>query len=63
MQYISENVHAFRLCFDIYDYIDSLFNSLWPGKFNEILDEYFSSQLQWLMAGLPAVKLSLEKCH
>ena len=27
------------------------------GDFNEILDEYFSSQLQWLMAEIPAVKL------
>ena len=27
------------------------------NMFNEILDEYFSSQLQWLMTGLPAVKL------
>ena len=33
------------------------------GDFNEILDEYFSSQLQWLMTELPAVKLSLEECH
>ena len=33
------------------------------GDFNEILDEYFSSQLQWLMAELPAVKLPLEECH
>ena len=33
------------------------------GDFNEILDEYFSSQLQWLMAEIPAVKLPLEECH
>ena len=33
------------------------------GDFNEILDEYFSSQLQWLMAEMPAVKLPLEECH
>ena len=26
------------------------------GDFNEILDEYFSSQLQWLMAEIPAMK-------
>ena len=26
------------------------------GDFNEILDEYFSSQLQGLMAEIPAVK-------
>ena len=32
------------------------------GDFNEILDEYFSSQLQWLMAEIPVVKLPL-KCH
>ena len=31
--------------------------------FNEILDEYFWSQLRWLMAGIPAVKLSSEECH
>ena len=29
------------------------------GDFNQILDEYFSSQLQWLMAEIPAVKLPL----
>ena len=28
------------------------------GDFNEILDEYFPSQLQWLMAEIP-----LEECH
>ena len=33
------------------------------GDFNEILDEYFSSQLQWLMAEIPAVKLPSEECH
>ena len=33
------------------------------GDFNETLDEYFSSQLQWLMAEIPAVKLPLEECH
>ena len=33
------------------------------GDFNEILDEYFSSQLQWLMVEIPAVKLPLEECH
>ena len=31
--------------------------------FNEILDEYYSSQLQWLMAEIPAVKLSSGECH
>ena len=29
----------------------------------KFLDEYFSSQLQWLMAEIPAVKLPLEECH
>ena len=33
------------------------------GDFNEILDEHFSSQLHWLMAEKPAVKLPLEECH
>ena len=33
------------------------------ADFNEILDEYFSSQLQWLMAEIPAVRLPLEECH
>ena len=33
------------------------------GDFNEILDEHFSSQLQWLMAEIAAVKLPLEECH
>ena len=33
------------------------------GDFNEIVDEYFSSQLQWLMTEIPAVKLPLEECH
>ena len=33
------------------------------GDFNEIWDEYFSSQLQWLMAEIPAVKLPLEERH
>ena len=33
------------------------------GDFNEILDECFSNQLQWLMAETPAVKLPSEKCH
>ena len=33
------------------------------GYFNEILDEYFSSQLQWLMAEVPAVKLPSEESH
>ena len=33
------------------------------GDFDEILDEYFSRQLQWLMAEMPAVKLPLEECH
>ena len=33
------------------------------GGFNEILDEYFSSQLQWLMAEIPAVKLPSEERH
>ena len=33
------------------------------GNFNEILDEYFSIPLQWLMAEIPAVKLALEECH
>ena len=33
------------------------------GDFNETLDEYFSSLLQWLMAEIPAVKLPLEECH
>ena len=33
------------------------------GDVNEILDEYFSSQLQWLMAEMPAVKLPSEECH
>ena len=33
------------------------------GDFNEILDEYFSSQLQWLMAEIPVVKLPSEECH
>ena len=33
------------------------------GDFNEILDERFSSQLQWLMAEIPAVKLPSEECH
>ena len=33
------------------------------GDFNEILDEDFSSQLQWLMAVIPAVKLPLEEHH
>ena len=31
--------------------------------FHEILTEYFSSQLQWLMAEIPAVKLPSEECH
>ena len=30
------------------------------GYFNEILNEYFSSQLQWLMAAIPAVKLTFD---
>ena len=33
------------------------------GDFNEHLDDYFSSQLQWLMADIPVVKLLLEECH
>ena len=33
------------------------------GDFNKILDEYFSSQLQWLMAEIPAVKLLFDECH
>ena len=33
------------------------------GYFNEILNEYFSNQLQWLMAEIPALKLALEECH
>ena len=35
------------------------------GDFNEILDEYFSSQffLQWLMAEILAVKFPLAECH
>ena len=33
------------------------------GDFNKILDDYFSSQLQWLMAEIPAVILPLEECH
>ena len=33
------------------------------GDFNEILNEYFSSQLQWSMAEIPAVTLPLEECH
>ena len=33
------------------------------GDFTEIWGEYFSSQLQWLMAEIPAVKLHLEECH
>ena len=33
------------------------------GDFDEILDEYFSSQLQWLMAEISSVKLSSEECH
>ena len=33
------------------------------GDFNEILDKYFSSQIQWLMAEIPAVKLPSEECH
>ena len=32
------------------------------GDFNEILDEYFSSQLQNLMAEIPAVKFPSEEC-
>ena len=40
-----------------------MFNPLWPGDFNEILDEYFSRQLQWFMAEIPAVKLPTEECH
>ena len=31
------------------------------GDFNEILDEYFSRQLQWLMAETPAVKFALRR--
>ena len=31
--------------------------------FNENLDEYFSSQLQCLMAEIPALKFPLEECH
>ena len=27
------------------------------GDFNDILDEYFSSQIQWLMTEIPHVKL------
>ena len=33
------------------------------GDLNEILDEYFSSQLQWLMAEIPSVKLPVEEYH
>ena len=33
------------------------------GDFNEILDEYFSNQLQWLMAETHALKLASEECH
>ena len=33
------------------------------GDFNEILEEYFSSQLQWLMAEVSLVKLPSEECH
>ena len=33
------------------------------GDFNEILDKYFTNQLQWLMAEIPAVKLPSEECH
>ena len=33
------------------------------GDFNEILDQYFSSQLQWLVAEISAVKLPSEECH
>ena len=33
------------------------------GDFNEILDKYFSSQLQWFMTEIPVVKLPLEECH
>ena len=33
------------------------------GYFNEILDECFSSQLQWLMAEIPHVKLPSKECH
>ena len=31
--------------------------------FNEILDEYFSKQLQWLMAEIPTVKLPSEESN
>ena len=34
-----------------------------PGGFNEISEEYFSSQWQWLMTEIPAVKFPLEECH
>ena len=33
------------------------------GDFNEILDEYFSSQLQWLMAEISSMKLHSEESH
>ena len=33
------------------------------GDFNEILDEYFSSQLQWLMAEISSENLPSEECH
>ena len=45
------------------DYSDELLTHCGLGDFNEILDEYFSSQLQWLMAEIPAVKLPSEECH
>ena len=39
------------------------FNSLLPGgDFNEIVNECFLSQLQWLVAEIPAVKLPSEEC-
>ena len=33
------------------------------GDLDEILDEYFSSKLQWLMTAIPAMILPLEERH
>ena len=47
-------------CFVVFE---SLLTHCGLGDFNEIVDEYFSSQLQWLMAETHAVKLLSEECH
>ena len=42
---------------------NGIFTHFGLGYFNEILYEYLSSQLQWLVAKITAVKLPLEECH